>query len=253
MAKPHKMLSQAMIREKIDNGHKVVRSWKEFHGILENMRDTAWIFRGVSSPDKYPIPSIGREAVFGHYKLAQEERLFQEFKNSAISLVSDPRFNDWHWLAFAQHIGVPTRLLDWTASPLVGAFFALEKDSKEDRVLYAVKYSQYIYEVDHQQMGPFENTKEGRFSAPFAFDRIRAQRGLFTIHPYPTKIFYPNGMKTILIPNNKVNDFRRRLFKYGIDHWHIYPDIQGLGQQLSWQFKNKVGLGRVFTSESKYS
>lgn len=252
MTNPKKQLSQTAIKSTIDRGHLEVTTWKQFHGLLEKMRDTAWIFRGVSSPRHYPIPSIGRESVFGHYKLAQEQRLFQEFKNRAISLVSDPRFNDWHWLAYAQHIGVPTRLIDWTASPLVATFFALESDSDEDRVIYAFKYSQYIYEVDHHQLGPFENKKEGRFSAPLAFDRIRAQRGLFTIHPAPTKIFYQDGMKTILIPKGKVNDFKRRLFKYGIDHWHIYPDMQGLGQQLSWQFKNKVGLGKIFTAESKY-
>jgi hypothetical protein len=245
--------SQEEIKEIIDRGHKRVKTWKEFHGLLETMRDTSWIFRGVSSPKHYLIPSIGREKVYGPYKLVQEERLFNEFKNRAISLVDTKSFlNDWHWLAFAQHIGVPTRLLDWSSNPLVAAYFAIESDSTEDRVIYAVKYSQYIHEVDHGGSGPFENKKQGRFTAPFAFDRIRSQRGLFTIHPEPTKIFYKSGMKSILIPTSLVKDFRKRLFKYGVDHWHIYPDSHGLGQQLAWQFKNKVGLGTVFTSASKY-
>jgi hypothetical protein len=91
--------------------------------------------------------------------------------------------------------------------------------------------------TDVRQSDP--TVPEGRFTAPLAFDRIRAQRGLFTIHPDPTKIFYPRGMKTFLIEASKVNDFRRRLFKYGVDFWHIYPDAQGLGQQLSWQFKKR--------------
>jgi len=253
MAQTKRQLSQNEIRLAIDNGHKKVKNWSDFHGTLETMRDTAWIFRGVASPKYYPIPSIGREQLYGHYKKAQEERLFREFKNRAIALMSDPRLNDWDWLAYAQHIGVPTRLLDWSTSPLVAAFFALEADSKEDRVIYAVKYSQYIHEVDHDMHGPFEDKKEGRFSPPLAFDRIRAQRGVFTIHPDPTKIFYPRGMKSILVSADLVNDFRRRLFKYGVDYWHIYPDPQGLGQQLAWQFKNKVGLGKIFTPESKYS
>jgi hypothetical protein len=115
-------------------------------------------------------------------------------------------------------------------------------------VVYAVQYSQYVHEVDHRNTSPFENTKEGRFTAPLAFDRIRAQRGIFTIHPTPTKIFHPKGLKSFLISSAQVKDFQRRLFKYGIDHWHIYPDAQGLGQQLAWQFKNKVGLGSVFMS-----
>jgi len=254
MTTKKRTLSQQEIKERIDKGHKKVKNWKEFHGLLESMRDTAWIFRGVASPDHYLIPSIGREKVFGPYKLVQEERLFNEFKNRAITSVESSVFrNDWHWLAYAQHIGVPTRLLDWSTNPLVAAYFALESDSDNDRVIYAAKYSQYIHEVDHGLHGPFENKKEGRFTAPFAFDRIRAQRGLFTIHPEPTKIFYKPGMKSILISNDLVKDFRKRLFKYGIDHWHIYPDSHGLGQQLSWQYKNKVGLGTVFTSASKYS
>lgn len=214
------------------------------------MRDSGWIFRGVGSPSYYPIPSIGRESVYRHYKRAHEERLFQEFKSRAVALIGDPRFDDWDWLAYAQHIGVPTRLLDWTASPLVAAFFALESDSDEDRVIYALKYSKYIHEVGRSHVSPFENANEGRFSPALAFDRIRAQRGVFTIHPDPTKIFSPPGMKTLLIPSSKVTDFRRRLFKYGIDHWNVYPDAQGLGRQLSWQFKNKIGLGSIFMPDT---
>lgn len=246
MTSPTKTQSQEEIKRSVDRGHVTVSGWKTLHEKLESMRDSGWIFRGVSSPEHYLVPSIGREKVYGHYKLAQEQRLFAEFKNRAISLITDPRFNDWDWLAYAQHIGVPTRLLDWSVSPLVALYFALEADNDEHRVVYAVKYSKYVHEVDHRNTDPFDNTQEGRFTAPLAFDRIRAQRGIFTIHPDPTKVFHPKGLKSLLVPNHLVADFRRRLFKYGIDHWHIYPDAHGLGQQLAWQFKNKVGLGSLF-------
>lgn len=168
--------SQAAIRSRISGQHKSVKSWEKFHSTLESMRDTAWIFRGVGSLSHYPIPSIGRKVEYGDYVPAQEKRLFQEFKKRAVALLPNSNFNDWDLLAYAQHVGVPTRLLDWTASPLIATFFALESNSDEDRVIYAVKYSQYIHEVPHEQHGPFENSKEGRFTAPLAFDRLRAQR-----------------------------------------------------------------------------
>src|SRR5262249_1723328 len=154
----------------------------------------------------------------GPYKLAQERRLLQEFKYRAVSLLRAPEFNDWHWLAYAQHLGVPTRLLDWTTSPLVATFFALEGESATDRAIYCVKYSRFIYEVETHEGLPFDCSVEGRFTPPLIFERLRAQRGLFTIHPQPTRMFYRSGMKVIRIPRDLVGKFRKRLFKYGIDY-----------------------------------
>lgn len=209
------------------------------------MSDTAWIFRGVSSPDHFPIPSIGRKAIYGMYYRAQEERLFQEFKYRAVALMRAPDFDDWHWLAYAEHLGVPTRLLDWTTSPLVAAFFALQGDAESDRAIFCVKYSRYIHEVDQKTTSPFDCRIVGRFTPPLIFDRLRAQRGLFTVHPVPTKIFYSRGMRVIRISRDAVEKLRKRLFKYGVDYWYIYPDAEGLGAQLRWHYKTKIGLGSI--------
>lgn len=246
----YKSLTQAEIKQRIVNCMRVVNSWEELHTEFAHMTDTAWIFRGVSNPEHYPIPSVGREIQYGPYKRAQEERLLQEFKHRAVTLIRAPEFDDWHWLAYAQHLGVPTRLLDWTVSPLVATFFALQSDAATDRAIFCMKYSKYIHEVDQKDVSPFDCSSEGRFSPPFVFDRLRAQRGLFTIHPHPTKVFYHEPTKVLRIPVQHVTAFRKALFKYGVDHWYIYPDAEGLGQQMRWHYRAKIGLGSLFMKKS---
>jgi hypothetical protein len=77
--KKETQLAQSEIRAALAKSSSHIRDWAHFHSVLETMRDTGWIFRGVASPSHYPIPSIGRESVYGHYKRAQEQRLFEEF------------------------------------------------------------------------------------------------------------------------------------------------------------------------------
>ena len=59
----------------------------------------------------------------------QEERILRIFRRKAHLLLTHiPDENDLlEWLALMQHHGAPTRLIDFTWSPYVAAFFALER------------------------------------------------------------------------------------------------------------------------------
>jgi hypothetical protein len=77
-------------------------------------------FRGCTDKAHTLIPSLGRPP----FKLESERALVNVFKQNAIQFVVHRPQSEWEWLFLARHHSLPTRLLDWTESPLIGLFFA---------------------------------------------------------------------------------------------------------------------------------
>ena len=78
-------------------------------------------FRGISN-DRHLYPSIMR--CKGDDLSFLEDELLKEFSKYGSSLVGNIN-NAFDLISYAQHFGLPTRLVDWTRNPLIALFFAV--------------------------------------------------------------------------------------------------------------------------------
>jgi type I restriction enzyme M protein len=114
-----------------------IRSIEEF--VVEVSKKTNLYFRGVSNKDYRLVPAVGREKEIKQNSLINiESGMLKQFKLRAIPFLNYHPKNDWEWLMLGQHHGMPTRLLDWTANPLVALYFACLGDTKIDGAVYSL-------------------------------------------------------------------------------------------------------------------
>jgi hypothetical protein len=120
-----------------------LESWEAFLALVTKPPYSNWAFRGERD-ERWPLySSLSRYLQnFGVAREAwpsQEGRILRIFKRKAHQFLNQPpdTDDDFQWMALMQHHGAPTRLIDFTWSPYVAAFFALER-TLADGVVWAM-------------------------------------------------------------------------------------------------------------------
>jgi len=219
--------------------------WAEFKRDLfpelfesERFRPDRYLFRG-SGDANYALASSFDRRFAGvplDRRMVLWDQVVEEFRQGCAELgvPSSVTGEDRKLWALGQHHGLPTRLLDWTTSPYVAAFFAFR-----DRLLGPSAGYDHVAVWALHLDNPVWSREAGVeiVSAP-ALDnlRLRNQGGKFTLcrAPFGTLEEYVERFATDLaltkcvLPAAEAEHALSDLDAMGINSYALFPDITGL-------------------------
>ena len=102
---------------------------QEYRPDLDRNR-SSYVYRGVSDDSFKMYTSLGRNCKGLQQQL--EPAILENFAKYAINDEPSIEKSVWRQMILGQHYGLPTRLLDWTQSALVGLNFAMTEEDLQD-------------------------------------------------------------------------------------------------------------------------
>ena len=261
--------------KKIDDIEKFIQETKKDYDEWK-LGDSPWYpwFRGEPMELKHSkplLPRLYRGNPPGDY---YENRLLQHFRMRAEVYGDTPhRDQTDQWLFLAQHVGLPTRLLDWTESSLAGLYFALGKQKGVVWMLNPFALNNLALGKDptgleYNVYGLTWHTREGEkniasaninaawqgdrggidlpvaIAPTYIHTRIPAQKSCFTVHGNRKESLYEILKDTdilrkyvIDIDESERKKMLGELRILGVSHATLFPDLDGLAKDLTQLFR----------------
>lgn len=235
-------------------------------------RPSQWAFRGHK--DLVRGLSTKLELAFNRHRIPNSHRercerlLIREFGRKAYlylpaSELPEPD-DTLEWLSLMRHYGAPTRLLDWTYSIFVAAFFALAASDRGERCWIWAIDTRWLNSVanarvpglaKHQDKTDLDKTgkhfRELFLSNSTSFvstesplrinKRLALQRGVF-LCPGDVRKSFVDNLEALSNPGKRArllcirpsarDSLLRLLYRLNIDEEVIFPGIEGLGTAL---------------------
>lgn len=220
-------------------------------------------FRGHSDEGWDLIPSVQR----GNYAKEEIEQFMANdfYMRACVSMKERPSQDYCGWITMMQHFGLPTRLLDWSLSPLIALFFATndyEKYPDKDGCIWILRpgllnelegFGSYIYPMDKytvvDMILPAFNSRRineevsDKIIACYPVEynmRIYTQQSAFTVHNSIRKIKSINNKHLLMkykIPAKCKKAICDELRICGITLRNVYPDVEHIADELKQFYK----------------
>jgi len=147
-----------------------------------------WAFRGVAVEASALNTSLVR---LGSDYAQRERHLLRNFVKYAHRHVTE-RKTFWHWLSIAQHHGLPTRLLDWTYSPLVAMHFVTSSpdDFAADGCIWAINYREVVRRLPAQLRQVLEGEGADTFTTDALAEAAPSLEALASLSSEPFLVFF---------------------------------------------------------------
>lgn len=205
------------------------------------------LFRGQDC-DEPLLPRIARFKGIKNFS-QKEKYILEEFKSLTLLYRKYEPKTEWDFLALGQHHGLATRLLDWTANPLIALWFALKgKDSqKNGGFIWAFNVPQQDIIRSSEKSSPFDIGRTKIFRPNHISPRITAQQGWFTAHKLTKsgKFIdlqenerYKNRLEKKIIPASLLGKFEDKLNLYGINLSTVFPEMLFISEYIINKYLN---------------
>ncbi len=260
-----------------------VDSWSEFKTKVDSFM-LEWIYRGQARADWKLSTTLERSSL-AELDHDIEKTLICEYRR-AVHSFRDLDYipeSTLEWLALLQHHGTPTRLMDFTQSPYVAAYFAFQEEvdveTTEPVAIWCVNKINFFQAAVYHLKKFIDLTDE--LGAPYTFSdqlfeevfrqhdlncvlpldlgrsnqRHLAQQGTFLAVanpdlPFDKQLKFMNYQKDpaitkLLISRSERKTALRDLRKMNITHATLFPGIDGFARALNLEYTTLATLGEI--------
>ena len=265
--------------------HIELKTWNDFKELAEKSR-LEWIFRGQSNSEWDLETTLERSNIIENYPEFEEE-LIREFKKGVKFYLKDEVMPTslLEYFSLLQHFGAPSRLLDFTKSPYVAAYFAFEQANDENdkiaiwvvnkiilhqsavsyfenRIDFSSESSKYAFD-DQTFENVFLESKKGDFNCIFPTEpinqnrRYHLQQSIFLVQgnqyePFTNQFDFikKNVLKKtfmkVTIPSIEKKKAIRDLIKMNINRATLFPGLDGFAKSLLLKYGNLSTFGETY-------
>lgn len=232
---------------------------REIEDVRKMWGENIW-FRGHYDAEWSLLPTLLRKRSDIENVMAGEDLAIKVFQQNAKTILGNVPGNLMELLFWMQHHGAPTRLLDWSESPLVALYFATNDEHVSAVVDGAIwflnpiglnknanieEYDNFIPAYTDQDIvksyNPDDIKKNKRVKCkPIAMiatrnnSRIQAQQGVFTIHHLDftpiEKVGDGSHIRKLTIPASAKSSLKDQLKMLGISHFQLFPELDSIGK-----------------------